>query len=304
MMPETQLIKICKTCKSPLPLSEFWLAKNAKDGKRGSCKTCVGSQINKLKEQVVNAICEFQTSFRCQKQYQINLYEYNKNMKRNDGKYRCLYCGIHDTHLNNFKKYNTDSSFFNDIDSELKAYLLGIIAGDGHITKNYQVLEIVANNQDTSTLELFRKHISNNNIIRHKFGSENCNTLLICSVSLCKDICKHLKIKSGKKSNKISLPNLTNHLMIPFIRGLLDSDGWVKELSKGDRGRRCFYSSTSSKILNDVRKFMSKFDIHSSISGIKLYFNGDNASKFLNLLYKDATYFLPRKYNRFLRWSE
>lgn len=303
-MPEILETKACKKCGLRLPLTEFWFSKNAKDGKRGSCKKCVGLQINELKEQHILATCNFKTSTRCQEQYNISLYEYNKNTKRNSGKYRCLYCGIHDTHLNNSKFYDTDCNFFSHADSEIKAYLLGLIAGDGHISKNYQYLEVVANNQDISSLNLFREHISPNNTIRAHSTSKNCSKIIICSVQLCKDICGHLQIKSGKKSDKISLPPWQDELLIPFIRGLVDSDGWVKKIKEGNRGRSCFYSSTSNMILRQVKEFLKKFKIDAKVEGIKLRMSGDNASRFLDLIYGQAKYFLPRKYNRFTEWNK
>ena len=272
MMLETPKNKICNKCGINYPLEDFYTSKTSKDGKRGDCKYCNNKTtrqyhtenkeaIDLLKKRKITTICCYQISDACEKEYTINEYEYNKNLRHNDEKYRCIKCAAVLTHLNKNKKYHTNWDFFSCIDTEIKAYLLGIIAGDGHISKNYQVLEIVANNQDLSTLELFRSYISPDNIVKSHSSSENCSKILICSVSICKDICRHLMIKSGKKSDKIILPSLPEDLMFHFIRGLLDSDGWVKELKIDDRGRKCFYSSTSVKILQQIQELLKNIGI-------------------------------------------
>jgi len=303
-----EILKKCIKCGVSKSLSEFYISKSSKDGRRGDCKICNkiitkkyreenADRVKKLKSQKMYVTCEFNTSDKCVKEYLIGKYEYNKNIKRNNGRYRCIFCAINDTHLDK-SKYDIDYSFFNKIDSEIKSYLLGIIAGDGHINSKCEYLEVVANNQDIETLLLIKKHISHNNNIKRHNSSANCSKILICSKSLCKDICKQLNILPGKKSDKISLPNLDNSLIIHFIRGLMDSDGWISAKNK-----RCFYSSSSQMILKQVQEFASKYKINSNIHGIKLDFCGDNANMFLTMLYDKAKFFLKRKRERFGEWK-
>jgi len=304
--------KICNKCGIYLSIDNFYLSKSSKDGRRGDCKKCNNlitkkyysnnkTHIKQLKSTKILAECWHKSSILCKKYYTINKSEFNNNIKRN-GNYRCVICAADQTHTNNGKKFKHNYLFFNKIDSEIKAYLLGIIAGDGHIANKYSYLEIVANSKDTETLELFKTYISPNNVIRKHSTSNNCNKILISSVTLCKDICNHLKISPGKKSNKICLPDFNEDLIKHFIRGLIDSDGWIKDISD-DHVRKCFYSSTSNIILEQIQLFLKKYNIACKINGIKLNFYGDNASKFLSLLYDGANFSLSRKRDRFMKWS-
>jgi riboflavin synthase alpha subunit len=310
-----EITKTCTKCSASLSLSSFYNSSTGKSGKSSICKKCNNiitkqyhaknkNKIDALKKRKIAIICDFQISDNCEINYTICEYGYRKNVRNNNGSYRCKKCAATMTHLSKSKKYNTAHDFFSIIDSELKSYLLGVIAGDGHIAKNGQCLEIVANNQDISTLELFKNNISPNNIIKPHSSSENCSKIIICSVSMCKDICTHLNVNPGKKSDKISLPEWDDTLIIHFIRGLLDTDGWIKEMNEENRAKSCFYSSTSPFILEQIKLFISKFGINSKIDGIKLIMYGNNAFNFLKLIYNDAIVFLPRKHNRFLNWCK
>ncbi len=86
----------------------------------------------------IKAICNWQISEFCQKEYEITKYSLKNNII-NNGKYRCKYCAIAETHngsKSHYFKYSLiNHNFFNEVNTEIKAYLLGLIAGDGHIGK-------------------------------------------------------------------------------------------------------------------------------------------------------------------------
>ena len=107
---------------------------------------------------IINAVCDFQKSPFCKKEYQIERYSVARNKRKNNGKYRCKMCAIQDTHLGEkshyFKNFKINHNFFNEIDSEIKAYLLGVIAGDGSVGVKH--VELVANTTDIETLYLFK----------------------------------------------------------------------------------------------------------------------------------------------------
>lgn len=299
MMQEILQTKICAKCEIEKPYSEFNKSQRGRLGLQNYCRPC----FKQIKTQKTTVECTAKISNQCRTFYEINISELKKNHKRNNGQYRCLYCGIEATHLND-SKYTINKDFFKTIDNEIKAYLLGVIAGDGHLSAN-GYLEVVANKQDIETLKLIKKNISPDNVIRQHGSSKNCQKIIICSRVLCEDVSKILDVPLGKKSDKITLPNIEEKLLIHFIRGLMDTDGWIKEIKPSSSGRRCFYSSTSKKILEQIQNLLhEKFSIKSKIEKIKLVLNGDAAQKFLELLYEEANYFLSRKHDRFINWRK
>lgn len=256
-------------------------------------------------EEKIKVKCNFQISPFCKKIYFIGKYRIKYNREKNNGQYRCKLCAIQDTHLGEkshfFKNDSTNHYFFNKIDNEIKAYILGIIAGDGSITN--KTIEIVANKKDIITLKLFKDQVSPKANIIYK--SKNCRVIKITSRQISKDLCKYLKINPGKKSDKITLPKLNKKLMYHFIRGLVDTDGWISNPFTSKKFPQCFYSSTSKIILKQVQQLFILKNIKSAIYGIKLCFTGQNALDFMNILYSKASVYLTRKkefYNIWKTW--
>jgi len=200
----------------------------------------------------------------------------------------------------NVSKYIHNHSFFKHIDDEPTAYLLGIIAGDGCIRKSGDLLEIYAHSKDTETLKLFNNFIGTSGI---KKVSTNGIKASISSKNIVMDVCNVLGLSPGAKHHKITLPTLEEDLSWHFIRGLMDSDGWVAK-NKGNtiKHKQCFYSSASTTILEQVKMEANKIGAISYIHGIKLNFYCTNAIIFLSRVYKNSNYRLSRKFNRFSGW--
>jgi hypothetical protein len=248
-----------------------------------------------MKDIKIEVKCDFQTSEFCKKEYLRSKYAILLNRKKNGDKYRCKYCAIQDTHFGEkshyFKNKLIYHDFFINIDSEIKAYLLGIIAGDGSIYRKQ--VSLVAADKDIETIELFKKYICPEASISFH---GNCKVINIISRDLVRDLCKHLKINYGKKSDKISLPDLNEDLMPHFIRGLVDTDGCIDNPYTTKKNTvRCFYSSTSKLILTQIKNKFNDLNINSCLNGIKLTFCGKFGLSFLNYIYKDATFALSRK---------
>ncbi|MBC8427537.1 MAG: hypothetical protein H8D97_01460, partial [Proteobacteria bacterium] len=88
--------------------------------------------------------CDFQISENCDNESKKLLKETIKNKKRNAGQYICLSCSrkLKASGRNNPNcKYKTlNDNFFNQPNTEEKAYILGFIAGDGHLGQDGKVL--------------------------------------------------------------------------------------------------------------------------------------------------------------------
>lgn len=160
------------------------------------------------------------------KAFKINNYPYNK-LHVVKSYFKCI--GIKVRSLSENASFFKEDTFFETIDSEIKAYLLGFFAADGHIErrKDYDsyTLRIGVNIKDVHIIHLFNKHI-NKDRTAITISKNNIASVAITSKKLGEDLLKlgydHLKTYTCK-----SIPELPEELIYHFIRGFFDGDGSV-----------------------------------------------------------------------------
>lgn len=261
------------------------------------------SKIPTNKNKKVLIECDFKISSKCKGIYE-KVYKNVLNTRGfTNGKDRCIFCFNSLTKCgenNQNFKYKKIENYFENIDSEIKAYLLGWVAGDGGIKKTGLYLSV--HKKDKEITDLFCNEISPD---FKPFFREYDNTLniKINSIQIVKDLCKQLNVSPGKKSHKITLPNLEEKLLIHFIRGLFDSDGSVVSVGKKKTRPECNYSSMSEKIKEQIYNFCIEKNINCKISKTMVHWWGIHANNFMDLIYKNANYYLKRKYDLYREWA-
>lgn len=252
--------------------------------------------------------CDFKISPKCKNQYLKVYKNVLKGQENNSGKDRCQYCfnSLTKTGSDNFNyKYEKNENYFENIDTELKAYLLGWIAGDGCLKKDGLFFEISM--EDKKILELFNKNISPTNKYYTIADEKHKNTVLwkVHSTKIVNDLLKHLELDSyGKKCDVIKLPNLPDNLIWSFVRGLFDSDGCVASPLAQKTSPTSSICSISKQIRSDIMTLCDKNHITYTHDGrAQIIFNGKNCLAFLDKLYTDATYYLTRKYELWEIWK-
>ncbi len=213
--------------------------------------------------------------------------------------------GLKLTKTEHTKHYIFDETYFDDINSELKAYFLGFIMADGCVyigKKNDHLLRIHIKDSDDEIIIRLLKEIKLNKKITYKNGTAE---IKIFSKRVINSL-----IKLGctpRKSLTLEFPNISKEFLPHFIRGYFDGDGTV---CHGRRGkyfwtRVGFYSSYSFNAkLRDI--LINTYNIPCIIN--KKYKicevatgHGEKTRKLIyDLLYKDATFFLKRKKDKFI----
>lgn len=215
---------------------------------------------------------------------------------------------IYDKNRRNRKHY-CDFSFFENIDTEEKAYWLGYIAADGNIYSNEQrknkssgsTLKIISKDKDH--LEKFKKSIKADNEIEEVIsfkGYSNGNKVYriqIYSNKMCDDL-----IKLGIIPNKsliLKPPIINEKFYKDFIRGYFDGDGSIYKL-KSNFGFNILGTKEmlewiikvldiDTKIKKDYRTG-DKNNYYISVAGIKKPY------KIYKQFYEDSKIYLDRKY--------
>lgn len=219
--------------------------------------------------------------------------------------------------MDELRKHFFNEDYFEVIDSEQKAYWLGFISADGTITKASQWdsyrLRINLQIMDKGHLILLRDHIGakSSNIIDYLsdssasgFGTSQQSRIVLNSKKMCSDLKRYNVVVN--KSDIIEMPDLKKDLVRHYIRGFIDGDGSFHYCPrKGtDKFRFSFeVVGNSLKILEQFQKFFAEHGIklgiyqrkggksHRLMSG-----SGRAISMLSDLIYKDATVYLERKY--------
>jgi hypothetical protein len=200
-----------------------------------------------------------------------------------------------------------DPRYFQNIDTEEKAYFLGFMYGDGNVHQNKVMIKICLHNQDIDILHKFNKII---------FKNSNCVTvgekysyLTISSKEMCYDLINH-----GCMPNKtflIRLPNLDKSLMSHFMRGYADADGCISYSELHNRWRATitsnieFTQQCANYIENNLQiKRTVYVDSKNKKTAQLEIFSKEHLLKYLSFLYKDSTIYLDRKYNLYLKYMQ
>lgn len=215
------------------------------------------------------------------------------------------------------RKYDVDIHFFDSIDTEEKAYVLGFIFGDGHNNTNAGSLTINIQEQDLDILKKIKEVLKYTGPIKLQKGRSKLgfNTKDYWKLEIGNRFISNRLTELGVNKNKtynIEYPKniIENNFLRHFIRGLLDSDGCItmnKNNMKNVRSYICGRRDLILPIFNFVEKetglkfynfpLSKKYNDESfSIYG----FSGCNKVKvFLDWIYKDATIYLDRKYKKY-----
>lgn len=129
------------------------------------------------------------------------------------------------------RKYAIDELYFQEINTDKKAYFLGFIAADGMVQAMPKVgytMRIKIQKPDIEILQELRKEMKANypiNTEKTKYG-QDCVTFRVHSATMVEDLIKHgiVPRKSWGMQPPATVPNKMIH---HYIRGLFDGDGSV-----------------------------------------------------------------------------
>ena len=217
--------------------------------------------------------------------------------------------------------YTCDYHYFDEIDTEEKAYWLGFLTADGWINKNDKnnagVTGIELQYSDINHLKKFNKSIGGNYKITDRWKSCPISTKdkekkhHLCCVRIFSLTMYNSLVNKGftkDKSFDYHVPGLRDDLIKHYVRGYFDGDGCL-----------CFTNQsfhinfiTASKMLNDdISKILKLENFHFTESN---YLNDYNTTmykidihrqqdkiNFLDWIYQDANIYLDRKYKKYLK---
>ena len=120
------------------------------------------------------------------------------------------------------RKYYFDQHYLDVIDTEDKAYFLGLFAADGCVMKQGWEAKIKLQNMDADVLEQLRTNVGYTGPLR-RYAKDTC--LALCSIDLVAGLRKHGIL--SRKSLTLPWPELPDTMVPAFMRGMFDGDGTI-----------------------------------------------------------------------------
>ncbi|WPS85366.1 hypothetical protein SMD22_01685 (plasmid) [Brevibacillus halotolerans] len=259
------------------------------------------------------------------KEYIVKAYYNNKHIKARELdkllgiSQRAMLSVFKEFGINSKRKnrYTLNESFFETIDCETKAYILGFLYADGFVGDE-KANNIVFSSKDLEIIEKIARELEYTGDIRktRKGGFEQSkkgHSLNFSSSKMANDL-RNLGLYPNKSLTLSELPKIPDKLMRHFLRGYYDGDGSVgiytnSFLKKGNRYtyERFYWNllATEGMIENFVQFFgFEKYSMSESKTKELKYLvisAKEEVQRIYPLLYEGATIYLERK---FLIWVD
>lgn len=219
------------------------------------------------------------------------------------------------------QKHEIDQYYFDDLRNPEVVYTLGFLYADGNNTKTLQQVNLCLEEHDKAILEKINQTLKNSkelhyvdNSNKHDFGYTYKNQYNLCMqnkrISL---VLNELGIVPNKslilEFPKWLHPSLYNH----FLRGVFDGDGSIHRFERKTSTPQITVTITSTenfcKAITDIcaeyigiRGHIYDASCHNGVTKVFTLCGCNVCQQFLNWLYKDATIFLNRKYDRYCEY--
>lgn len=209
------------------------------------------------------------------------------------------------------RRYPVNEDFFDDIDTEEKAYWLGFLVADGHVDDD-DTLFLKLQARDRTHVEKLRNALSPERPIYDYDGYGDKGTpyvhLEIRSKPLCEALAEHGVVP--RKAHTVTPPDLPEELMRHFWRGVVDGDGSLSQYTKrsGEKadGSRYEYETWDIKLGGNEHIVSAFVDRMNGLTGstrgyyfkdgcYRVTYDGRMSKQIILFLYRDSQVSLRRK---------
>jgi len=211
-------------------------------------------------------------------------------------------------------KYIINENYFNLINTEAKAYFLGLLYSDGNIRQNLRNFRLKLIEPDKHILDSFLTELESSH--RLYYCNKGTGNHHLYSLDITNKKLTTALIDKGLFPNKsltLKFPTsdqVPNNLIFHFIRGYFDGDGGFC-ISKNHLSHLTIHFCVSYDFGLSLQKFLNTVDIHSTLCTLKnnkihkLSISGNHQClKLADLMYQDAKFYLYRKYRKYLELKD
>lgn len=215
------------------------------------------------------------------------------------------------------KNIDFNDNYFENIDTEEKAYFLGLIYSDGNVRERNgkYYLNIELKREDKYILEKFASELRCGNKIYDRdritnFGESHMSNFTSCNSKKIFDDLARFNIVPDKSHTTTSFINIEelipNNLIKHFLRGLIDGDGTISKRYTTRQNVIAIYQNEINfcyEFDRLLKKSMNDYDLYENIivnknTGVYnlRYRRIDDIKKICDFLYNGSSIYLKRKY--------
>jgi hypothetical protein len=211
--------------------------------------------------------------------------------------------------MNFNKKYHINENYFDDINTDEKAWVLGLLASDGNVdtSNSKNIISISQSGENGQKIIEYVKNIleSNNPIRQTKTTRQDAYSISFSSKNMVGSLSKYNIIP--RKTDTYTFPDIKNAFYKSFIRGYFEGDGSVGIYQT----RKNIYLLIAS-IYGNYEFILKCFD-NIPVAGLiqkkknnkaEIRWNGKNAFYFMQWLYENNELYKDKKFNIFHEYIE
>ena len=210
------------------------------------------------------------------------------------------------------REYFLDETYFDNIDTPNKAYILGLLYADGCNCVKFHLISLKLQIDDTEILEKVRKEIKIEKPLhfesKEKLRTQGNNHKDVAVLAIYSQHMSDMLTKWGcveSKSLILQFPDFISEELLPhFVRGYFDGDGSIS------KGRGCSIDFASSiyflEVLKKIIKDKFNIDMRLRPSENNITYNlivskKDECKVILDWMYKDADIYMERKHDIYIK---
>lgn len=205
--------------------------------------------------------------------------------------------------------YEKDRTTLDVIDTQDKAYVLGLLIADGSISNKGSIkIEVKDKELCEYVKQVFKSKapVKKHTRIRPQFKNSKQVSYVfsVVSIEFLKPASQWGLIPNKTHSETLCIPRIPKELKPHFIRGYFDGDGSVFNIPSG----KMVGFTGNKSMMYSVKEYLNNLNIacnpkvkqDGSTGSWKFYFGAKKDVKlFYDLIYKDATMWLNRKKDKF-----
>lgn len=202
---------------------------------------------------------------------------------------------------------NINESFFETIDTEAKAYFLGLILTDGcvYTKKGKHIVAISLKEEDRYLIEEFASIMHSNKQVTS--DGRGCAGIQIHSKTMVDNLARYGIVDN--KSLHTTMPQVNDRLMPHFIRGVLDGDGnvnFTKRFNGKLHKRAIRFCQGSYRFLEELAAIIHEqtgiyvpniYEEKDTLWSIS-YAGNENLVSLIEYMYAESTICMKRKWNK------